>query len=304
MNIFLKPRAGLFFLILLARMYSSGAEQFYFNIEDKINTSRHIDWREEEILLRKKLYVSAFKDSLRDTLDVPKILSLRDISQCQFEGVEEKLTFEVKWGFVSAGYGVLSVSPGQNPDCIELTGMAVTHRFLGALYRVKDYSRCEIDTDGFYPLFFEEHIREGRYRSNRWRVYDHVGGKVHASNSKHCSDSVPPFVQTYLSAFYYFRTVPWDVGDTVFVNSFVQGKTYPMYFACIERDTIDIEGAEFPCIRVRPHLKEKAMVFGAGDRVDIWLTDDKYRLPVFVKAKILFGAIKCSLVYGKRVKIK
>lgn len=258
-----------------------------------------------ESRLRGKAFSTRYADSLKLHNEIPVDQGgLRNFGKNPFLGHEERLVFSVNWGFILAGYGILGVGPNEDPNKLELNTFAITRKAVGLLYKVRDYARCLVDVNGFYPLFFEEHIREGRYRTTRWEVFDHKNGKVVASKKKHSSDSAPPFSQNYVSAFYFFRTYPFTVGDTVSFQTFVQGKKHRLFFSCVGREIVEMrDGTEFKCLRVRPYLEEKAMVFGKGDRIDIWLTDDEYRIPVLVEAKIKWGTIRCWLEQGTRVKL-
>ncbi|MBD3418902.1 MAG: DUF3108 domain-containing protein [Chitinivibrionales bacterium] len=287
-------------------MCSSASDQFLY-ASDKMDdvTSDKFDLFAIKDRLTKKAYPLAFADSLKKAFEVDNQHPLREFPQSQFAGVTEDLVYEVTWGFIRGGYGILSLKPGRRANTLELSTYAITHHMVGALYKVRDFVNSTVDERGWYPNFFEEHLREGRkYRANRWYVYDHAQGRVHASKSKHRSDSVPEFVHSYVSGFYYFRTQPWDVGDTVYVNVFVEGKTYRMYYVCHKRETIELDGKPIRCLRVQPYLKTKTMVFAKGDKVTIWFTDDEYRIPVSVRAKIIFGSIRARLIFGKRAGIE
>ncbi len=255
--------------------------------------------------LRKKAFPPEFADSIRVKNKIPlNQEGLRSFGQNPFDGHKERLVYSVNWGFILAGYGILGVGPNEDSSKLELNTFAISRKVVGLVYKVRDFARCLIDKEGFYPVFFEEHIREGRYRTTRWEVFDHESGRVVASKKKHSSKSAPPYSQNYISAFYFMRTFPFGVGDTVRFKTFVQGKKHNLNFVCVGREIVEMkDGTEFKCLRVRPFLEEKAMVFSRGDRVDIWLTDDEYRVPVLVEAKIKWGTIRCWLEQGSRVEL-
>ncbi len=259
-------------------------------------------WYDEAVDVIKKRYSDGFIDSLKTIYKVNHDTPLRENGSHQFSDYAEHLVYNVKWGFVKAGWGILSTRP-RSGKTLELTAMAISNNFVSAIYPVRDYLRCIVDEDGFYPLFFEEHINEGRYSESRWELYDHKNRKAHASKKKHSSDSLMSFVQTYLSAFYYFRSQDWSVGDTVHIKTFAQGKTYPMDFICIGKEKVEVEGKDYVALEVVPFLREKAMIFGRGDKISIMMTDDEARIPLYVKAKVKMGHVMATLVHSERQEV-
>lgn len=259
-------------------------------------------WYGEAIDVIKTRYSEEFIDSLRNRYRVDHSNSLRKNGPHQFTEYSEHLVYSVQWGFVKAGWGILSTRP-RSDKTLELSAMAISNNFVSAIYPVRDYIRCIVDEEGFYPLFFEEHINEGRYSANRWELYDHKKGKVHASKKKNRSDSMDLFIQTYLSAFYYFRAQKWDVGDTIHIKTFASGKSYPLDFVCVGKENFEIDGKNYVTLEVVPFLKKKAMIFGRGDKISVLMTDDESRIPLYVKAQIKLGHVAATLVHSERHKV-
>ncbi len=271
----------------------------FFYVSSK-QPKKGTNWYEAETSLTEKQFSERRIDSLTRHYGVHLPRDSGAAHTHPLASIYEKCVYEVRWLFMSAGYGILAIAPDPSRDLISLTGIALSHKFLGALYRVEDYARSLVHPRHLYPFFFEEHIKEGGYTATRWKLYDHYRQNVYAQKKKKSSDSVPRFVHNYLSAFYKYRAGDISIGDTVFMNSYVQGKTYQMYFTCIKRESITVGDTSFSCFLVRPDLKGKAMVFREQDRIDIWLTDNRFHMPVLVEAHIIFGKITCRLLYAKR----
>ncbi len=258
------------------------------------------DWYKEGSQLLEMAYSQSFLDSLSAVHRVDLGSQQADIQPNQFDTFCERLIFEVKWGPVKAGYGILTARPHTN-GLIELTAMAISNNFVSAFYPVRDYIRCFVDARGLYPVFFEEHINEGRYHESRWELYDHQSGKVYASKEKHETDTMPSLAQTYLSAFYYLRSARRAQGDTVWMNSVGQGKVQKIAFVCSERDNIEVDAGAFTAYNMKPFLPGKAMIFGRGDKIDVWMTDDQHLMPIYVRAKVSLGSVKAKLLFYERL---
>ncbi|MFA6026402.1 MAG: DUF3108 domain-containing protein [Ignavibacteriaceae bacterium] len=80
--------------------------------------------------------------------------------------VGEKLTYDVKYGFVTAGVATMRI-----PEIKKITGRD-TYKVLFEVnsvssfdwfYKVRDRYETYIDVEGIFPWRFEQHIREGKY---------------------------------------------------------------------------------------------------------------------------------------------
>ena len=63
----------------------------------------------------------------------------------------------------------------------------------------------------------------------------------------------------------------------------------------------DQQGNYYRCIKFRPFLVE-GTIFEEGEFMNVYVTDDKNRLPIMVEAEILVGSVKAYLSSTKNVK--
>jgi len=110
---------------------------------------------------------------------------------------------------------------------------------------------------------------------------------------------VPPYIQDVMAAFYYVRSQPLQVGDTLVMPHFSEGKQYDLGVIVHERERIETPAGEFDCIKVEPLLRAEGM-FRQEGRVFIWLTDDRLHMPVLVRSKLSVGSIRAELT-GYRI---
>ncbi|MBD3243795.1 MAG: DUF3108 domain-containing protein [Chitinivibrionales bacterium] len=236
-----------------------------------------------------------FRDSLRTAHEVPLDKGMRTV-ESPVLGRPEKLVLRAKWGFIPAGYGILTMRPDSLAGVAHLTATAVTNRFIGALYKVQDYIRTTTSLTGLYPVFYEEHIKEGRYERDRWALYDHANGVVYSSRKKHPRVEAPRFVMDFLTSLYYVRSRPLMPGDTFSVTTYVQGKVYPVKFRCTGKEVVKTDAGEFDCVMVEPTLVGSGRI-SRRDRLTLWLTDDERHMLVKVKSKINVGSVNAELIY-------
>jgi len=211
--------------------------------------------------------------------------------------VGERLTFDVKYGFVTAGIAEFSI-----PKIVKLSGRDVYNvtfkvssvPAFDAFYKVRDRYETFIDVEALFPWRFEQHIREGGYSRDFSAFFDQRKGKAKTSEGAY---DIPPAVQDIISAFYLARTFDYSkmkVGDKFKLQNFYKDTTYPLDVVYKGKETITVEAGTFECIIVEPLVQEGGLFKSEGTLI-IWLTDDNVKIPVKVKTKIIIGSIDAEL---------
>lgn len=257
-------------------------------------------WEEAENEVGHLRFPGSFFDSVRTANGIPDNRGLRKYGKLPFTG-KEKLVFDGGWGFIRAGYAILEAGNSrEDPSILLLSGKVVTNNFVSAFYKVRDFVLSVTDAQGLYPYTFEQDVREGKYRTRRWTVYDHVNGRVYDNKKRDEPFEISMFSQNYLSLLYYLRTFDVAPGDTFSINCFVHGKDYPYLFKVVEREEIKVDAGRFKCLKIEPRLMGEGRGFTKRDKMTIWVTDDEYHMPVCVKAKIALGSLSAKLLYYER----
>ena len=209
----------------------------------------------------------------------------------------EKLTFEVNYGFVTAGIAEYSI-----PKIVKLAGRDVYNVVFNVssvsafdpFYKVRDHYETFIDVEGIFPWRFEQHIREGRFSNDFSAFFDQRKGKAKTSEGSY---DIPKYVHDIVSAFYLGRTFDYSkmkVGDKVHLENFYKDKTYPLDILYRGKETISVKAGKFDCIILEPLVMEGGLFKSEGSIV-VWLSDDTLKIPVKVKTKVLIGSIDAEL---------
>jgi len=210
-------------------------------------------------------------------------------------GVGEKLTFDIKYGFITAGTATMEIVrliEYENRPCYQIVTRAFSNSFFSSIFKVEDRVESVMDATGLYSWRFEKRLREGNYRSNRMYTFDQRSNRVVYKGD---TVEIAPFVQDAISSLYYVRTQPLEVGQSVFVDNFVDGKSFNLEVKVVKRERVSIDAGTFDCIVVEP-LTKSAGVFKHEGRLKVWLTDDALRMPVLMKSKVIVGSIVAELV--------
>lgn len=209
-------------------------------------------------------------------------------------GVGEKLTYEVKYGFISAGTAEMEVArlvEYENRPCYQIVTRANSNSFFSSIYKVEDRVESIMDATGLFSWRFEKNLREGSYRSHR--QYD-FNQRDHTVLYK--SDTIPvePYVQDAISTLYYVRTQPLEVGKSFHLHNFIDGKKYNLEVKVLKKETVTVDAGSFECFVVEP-ITQSVGLFKHEGRLKVWLTDDRLRLPVLMKSKVVVGSIAVEL---------
>ncbi len=211
--------------------------------------------------------------------------------------VGEKLTFEVNYGFITAGYAEYSI-----PKIVKIAGRDVYNVTFNVssvstfdpFYKVRDHYETFIDVQGIFPWRFEQHVREGGYTRDFSAFFDQRKSKAKTSEGSY---DIPKYVNDIVSALYLARTFDYSkmkVGDKVYLENFYKDKTYPLAIVYKGKETVSVSAGKFDCIILEPLVQEGGL-FKSEGTIILWLTDDALKIPVKVKTKVLVGSIDAEL---------
>lgn len=209
-------------------------------------------------------------------------------------GANERLSFDINYGFINAGTATMEVVrliEYENRPCYQIVTRANSNKFFSTFYKVDDRVESIVDAVGIFSWRFEKSLREGGYRADRACVLDQ---RRHLAFYENDTVEVAPYAQDALSALYYVRTQDLEVGRSVLVDNFTDGKKYPLEVRVLKRETITVPAGTFDCVVVEP-LLQSVGVFKHEGRLTVWLTDDRLKMPVLMKSKVLVGSISAEL---------
>jgi hypothetical protein len=207
----------------------------------------------------------------------------------------ELLKFSIDYGFVNAGWAemeIASIVEYKGRLAYNIQTRAGTNKTFSVIFPVDDRVVSLLDKKEFYSLRHEKHLSEGNYRANRWFTFDQDNNRA---ISKDYDIETYPRVLDVLGAFYFARTLEMEPGDTFYLPNHTDGKNYPLTVAVHRREVVTVPAGTFKTIVVEPILRAPG-IFEHKGNVFIWLTDDKIKMPVLMKTKIIIGSIDASLV--------
>lgn len=213
----------------------------------------------------------------------------------------ESLTFRVFYTvagmYVGAGEAVFTSSLEQlnNKPVYHIVGDGKTFSFYDNFFKVRDKYETYIDTTTLQPYKFIRNVYEGGYKK-----YENVTFNK-TTNTAITNDGVyrvPGCVQDVLSAIYYSRNIDFDKykpGDKIPFTLFLDKELFAMYIRYMGKETIKTKYGKFKAIKFKP-LLIKGTIFEGGEKMTVWVSDDKNRIPVRVESPISVGSIKVDMM--------
>ncbi len=225
-------------------------------------------------------------------------------------GDGEWFKFRVHYGFVTAGYATLSV------DDTYLNGKPVHHvkgegRTIGLsklFFNVDDNYQSYIDRTRDIPYRFIRKIDEGGHTKDIQIDFDHRSGIAQVNNKKHQKIEAvrfPKNAQDMVSAFYYLRnrldTQVIEEGDTIDLDMFFDKENFKFRLKFLGREVLETKFGRVPTLIFRPYV-QAGRVFKEKESLTVWVSDDKNKMPILIKADLAVGSLRATLTEYKGLK--
>jgi len=168
------------------------------------------------------------------------------------------------------------------------------------IYKVRDHFQSYSDSVMLSPLFFSRVTSEGSYKVNEQYIFDSEKKKIYSSietsNKPKITDTLKMQACTFdvLTAIYACRNTNITklvVNDTIPIIMLVENKTYNLYLRYLGVENIKLNNDKLFRCRKFSILMIEGTIFSGGEDVNIWISDDKAKVPMRVEAHILVGSI-------------
>ena len=207
--------------------------------------------------------------------------------------------------WMTAGYGTIEI----DPQPVQVNGRPTYHisvegksaNVFNVFFKVRDKYETFMDEEGLMPLKFIRYTREGGYKKDDTVYFDHTNLKA---NSMRKVKDITKYVQDIVSAFYYVRTWDFDtaeVGDKWRIDFFLDDSLYHSEIIFQGRDWVKTDFGKIYCMKFKPSMAV-GEVFTDPYPMEMWVTDDKNKIPVLMKSAVFIGSVKIELVEYRGLK--
>ena len=217
--------------------------------------------------------------------------------------IPERLEFEISYTGITAGRAVQEVTLEGNE--VHIVSTAKSADWLKVFFPVNDRIESVL-ISGAPPLnigvprLYRERIHEGWTRFQKDAVFDRQKLEVHTKDLRKNTETTQGITkQTYdtLSSFFYFRSVPLQVGTSYCIDIFDCKRLWNTEVQVLRREVVETPLGRFKTVVIKPLLRSEGIFSRTGD-IYIWLTDDDRRIPILMKSKVKIGSITATLVGG------
>ena len=236
------------------------------------------------------------------------------VSFSQYESAfEEGEWFKFKMsysGFLKAGNATLTVKDEKlnKKDVYHVVGKGWTTGMIKWFFKVNDRYESYFDKKTNIPYKFIRNIDEGGHTKNLEINFDQKNNKAHINDIKHnkkLTIDTKPNIQDMVSTFYYLRnnldTGSLKIGDEVKVDMFFDEENYGFKLKYLGEETIDTDFGEVESLKFRPYVMA-GRVFKEEESLTLWVSKDKNKIPLRIKADLAVGSLRADLEAFKGLK--
>lgn len=237
------------------------------------------------------------------------ILPLSLFSQKAFDA-GEWFKFRIHYGPFNASYATLEVKETtfKNKNVFHIVGKGKSTGMLHLFFKVDDNYETFMDKNTGLPHRFIRQIDEGGYTKDLQIDYDQTQNKAFVfdkKNNQNNTYTTPDDVHDMLSAFYYLRndlnTQPLVSGKEYRLNLFYDDENYDFKLKFLGREVIKTKFGKIATLKFRPYVMA-GRVFEEKESLTFWVSDDKNKMPVKIKANLAVGSLDADLDEFKGLK--
>lgn len=218
--------------------------------------------------------------------------------------------FRIHYSIFNASYATLSLTQDtiKGIPVIHAKGYGKTTGLARWFFKLEDHYDSYFDEKKIIPYHFVRDIYEGGYTKDLEIDFDHEQHLAHVNDKKNKikgTFNIKKNTQDILSAFYFLRTYYPDkkmiVGEEFDINMFFDNENYHFKLKFIGREMLSTKFGKINCIKFRP-VVQSGRVFKEQEGVTLWVSDDKNRIPLKVKADLAIGSLGVELENFKNIK--
>lgn len=220
----------------------------------------------------------------------------------------ETSTYKASWGPFTIGSAVTQIDrilhKVGTTVCFKIDISGQTNG-LARLFYVRDRWTSYIDTATITTHKSFRSIREGSYELDEVIHFDHPNKKAEVKVYNKKSKSfvlkklydTPENIRDVVAGFMVFRLVDlskYRSGETFTITGFYEDEGYKINVIYLGEETINTDMGNILCYKVKP-LVPKNHVFNGKDAVNVWLSANKSKTIIRIRARMFVGNVQIDL---------
>ena len=217
----------------------------------------------------------------------------------------ETLKYNIGYSFIVAGVAELKTTRVVDNNGVlayEMRADANSHSVIDSVFKVRDINASWMDIGLGKSLGYWQSVKEGKYARDEWVIFDY---KNHIFNNhkqdKHGNIKTQKVafegdeVLDMLSSLYYVRTKDLPQKGEVYFDIVNRKEQYPLKVVVHGKKKVKVKAGTFNCILVEPKFSGEGIFISKGKSLKVWLTDDKYKMPVKMAVEVFIGSVTAEL---------
>ena len=168
-------------------------------------------------------------------------------------------------------------------------------------FKVYDRYESYFDKKRIQPYRFLRDINEGGYTKNVEILFNQNTKVAKVNNLKNKNSNNFSFKedsQDMVSVFYYLRNFftvnDLDENNETVINMFFDSENYELKIRYLSTEIINTNFGKILCHKIRPYV-QSGRVFKKDESLTMWISADKNRIPMRIKADLLVGSVRVDL---------
>ena len=223
----------------------------------------------------------------------------------------EFFKFKISYSrFLSAGYATLELTESvyNNKSVFYAKGYGTNTGLSKVFFKVEDHYQSYFDKETGKPYMAVRNISEGNYKRNQRAYFNHNTNTVlwkDLGRNKEKTIGTPKNVQDVVSTFYYLRNHK-DIdnlkpGQTIDIDMFFDDEIIKFKLKYNGKETIKTKFGNVSAMIFKP-MVQSGRVFKEEESLTVWVSDDKNKAPLRIKADLAVGSINADLHEYKGLK--
>ena len=215
----------------------------------------------------------------------------------------EWLKFRISYSnFLNAGFATLDVKEAKNKgsEAFHIKGFGKTTGVISWFFKVEDDYQTYFYKETLQPYRFIRKINEGGYSKDKEIQFNYENQLATVKDFKNKTEKTYPIsldIQDMLSALYYLRNQDLSnlsPGESIELKLFFDQETYVFKLLFLGKEVIKTKFGEINSLIFKP-MVQAGRVFKEKESVTIWISDDKNKIPLRLKASLAVGSLRADL---------
>ena len=217
-------------------------------------------------------------------------------------------------GWFKAGEATLKIDEKKlnGKPVYHVVGKGKTTGAVNLFFKVRDRYESYFDKETGAPYKFIRKIDEGGHTKDIEIEFNHQEQKAVVNNKKHKkvkTIATEKDVQDMVSMYYYLRNSinidELQIGDEIKTNMFFDEENYGFKLKYLGKETVkvDLNGTKVKVksVKFRPYVMA-GRVFKEEESLTLWVSADKNKIPLKIKADLAVGSLRADLEQYKGLK--